>query len=406
MKAGCFRSGLSSEFFYRFHWALQVLVVGACVIYLFEWSHYMAGLMMTGDIWVNDFFAFWSFAKFTATRPVFEIYDDSILGNLQMDLGARPKNPSVYVYPPFFLLFIMPLGFLSYHLAYAVWLVSTFAAYAFASLYKQASRWAALLVVFAPASVITFAFGQTGFLSAAMIVGGFRLTATRPYLSGALLGLASFKPQLGILVPVALISARLWRTAAAPGATVVALVVASGAAFGWSTWLLWLEKIGVHAGRVLDTTSRYNPTITANLTSFGIDLMAARIVQVVAAVVVIVIIWICFRRGVTILTSAALFVGTFLATPYAFVYDLPLVTNAVLAVIFYRARTQQRLRLSESLIMASSLLLPIVMTETWRLSMLRSIPLILLLGLIVRHVFDPDVLRPGTAAAEETAPAR
>jgi hypothetical protein len=41
----------------------------------------------------------------------------------------------------------------------------------------------------------------------------------RPYLAGSLFGLMIFKPQLGLLLPVALIAGRQWRVFAAAAAT-------------------------------------------------------------------------------------------------------------------------------------------------------------------------------------------
>jgi hypothetical protein len=84
---------------------------------------------------------------------------------------------------------------------------------------------------------------------------------------------------------------------------------------------------------------------------------------------------------------SALLVGTFLATPYAFVYDMPMVTNAVLAVLRDRGQTNRALTIPELIVLALSLVLPVIMVLTWRPTMLRSIPLILLFGLIVWHHF-------------------
>ncbi len=44
------------------------------------------------------------------------------------------------------------------------------------------------------------------------MIGACRLLGRRPVLAGVLFGLAAVKPQLGLLVPVALISARQWRS--------------------------------------------------------------------------------------------------------------------------------------------------------------------------------------------------
>src|SRR4029077_15862582 len=170
----------------------------------------------------------WSYAKFLLLRPILGIYDNDALLDFQMDLGACPGCSLPFAYPPSFLLYLAPLGFLSYYLGYLLWAFGTFFLYFAMSLDKQQRRYAAFLTIFAPAAIIGFATGQTGLLASALIVGGFRLVTTRPILSGTLFGLASFKPQLGILIPIALMSARLWRTVVAACMTVLVLVLASG----------------------------------------------------------------------------------------------------------------------------------------------------------------------------------
>jgi hypothetical protein len=347
---------------------------------------YIYDKIKTNNNWFNDFFGLWSYARFLFFKPVFEIYNNVIILDFQMDLGACPKCLLPYAYPPFFLFYISLLGFVTYYIAYFSWSIVTLFLYCIASFDKQQRQYAIFLTILAPATVICFATGQTGLLSSALIVGGFRLVITRPILSGILFGLASFKPQLGILIPIALISARLWRTIAAACVTVLVLVLASGVAFGWSIWPLWFAKLLPHADWVMDVKDRLNPTITSSLTSIGVDLTVARSVQAGVAVFVGVIIWICFRHGVTLLAAAALLVGTFLATPYAIVYDMPLVTSAVLLVLRDRDQTNRTLTIPELIVFAMSLVLPIVMVATWRPALLRSIPLILLFGLIVwRH---------------------
>jgi Glycosyltransferase family 87 len=207
-------------------------------------------------------------------------------------------------------------------------------------------------------------------------------------------GVASFKPQLGILIPVALVSARLWRTFAAACGTIAVLVLASSMAFGWSLWPSWGEKLFSHANWVANVKDRYNPTISASLTFIGIDLAAARIVQLAVAAGVAVIVWVCFRRGVTALAVAALLAGTFLATPYAVVYDLPMLTSAIVVLLAERSRTETNPTLVEALILALALVLPIIILETWRLSALKSLPLLLLFGLIVRKIFHSRSVKP------------
>jgi hypothetical protein len=240
----------------------------------------------------------------------------------------------------------------------------------------------------APTTILTFLFGQTGFLTSGLMIGGFRLADRRPILSGVLFGLVSIKPQIGILIPIALISARLWRTLATSGGTILVLVLASSVAFGWSIWSLWFSQLLAHADRAATANlPQYMPTITANLTFLGVDLSVARVIQLAAAVAVASIIFFCFRRGVTNLGTSAMLVGTFLATPYAFAYDMPMLTNAILAVVHDERRMHRPLPMPEAFILVWSLILPVLLVETWRPGAIRSIPLILLFGLIVWRMF-------------------
>jgi hypothetical protein len=150
--------------------------------------------------------------------------------------------------------------------------------------------------------------------------------------------------------------------------------------------------------------NRYNPTIIANLSFLGVDMTVARFVQIFVAALVAIIIWVCFRRGVTLLATAALLVGTFLATPYAFLYDMPILTNAVLMVIRHKDQTNRSLTIPEAIVLLLSLVIPTMMLETWRPTMFRTVPLFLLLGLIVRDLFQSrsDIAKSGSAPAGET----
>jgi len=183
--------------------------------YAIRWGYFIFTNLGAGDIWNNDFFTLWSSAKFAAAHPVSAIYDRQALQDFQMDLGEYPNRALAFAHPPSFVFLTMPLGFTSYYVAYAAWSLGTFLCYFLASRCRRIRSAAVFLSIFAPATIITLAFGQTGFLTAALILGGFRLAGNRPVLSGIFFGLASIKPQLGMLIPIALISARRWRTFAA-----------------------------------------------------------------------------------------------------------------------------------------------------------------------------------------------
>jgi hypothetical protein len=382
--------------------ALAIIVTALALRFLYS----VLRSYSPNSIWDMDFFSIWSFAKFALANPVSEIYNNSKLMSFQMDFGAVPLERP-YPYPPSFLLLILPLAFLPYQIAFIIWDVFTLSFYILISLYKKWCVSAIFLTILAPATLQNFFTGQTGFLSAAFILGGFRLVASHPILSGTLFGLASFKPTLGILIPMALLSARAWRTLVAAVTTIGILVVASSLAFGWSTWEIWLAKLPAHADWSTAVPNRFKPTITANLAFLGVGLERARMVQYLVVVLVALVIWACFRRGVTPLAVAALLVGTVLATPYAFFYDLPILTNAVLIVIRHRDQTNRLLTIPEAAVLLLSLVLPVITLETWRPAMFRSVPLLLLFGIIVRDLyrFRRDLEEPRSESARRAVSA-
>ena len=121
--------------------------------------------------------------------------------------------------------------------AYILFIVPALAAYVFAMAGARFDwRWA-LAAVVAPATGITIISGQSGFLSGALMIGGLRLVSKRPMLAGILFGLLAYKPQLGVLLPVVLISAGQWRAVASAVLTVLACILVSTYFLGLQAWL-------------------------------------------------------------------------------------------------------------------------------------------------------------------------
>ena len=337
----------------------------------------------------GDFIALWSYAKIVSLHPASEIYDFATLHARQVDLGMNPAAENPFPYPPTFLLLLWPLGRLPYIVAYLVWMAGTLALFAWAVIGTCSRRLVCVLGVFlAPASVMCIASGQSGFLAAALIVAGMRLAGSRPVVAGILIGLLSYKPQLGFLVPIALASAGLWGALAVACLTVAGSAVVATLAFGWTVWPAWLSMVPVYA-EMFDRSKvqlQFMPTVIATLRLAGWSLPVAQGVQLVVAVAVVVLVSRCFRRNPGRLAVAALLVGTFLATPHAFIYDLPMLTAAVMLFIEERLATAPVFRLTEVLVLAWVTLFPVLMVAAGVAMPLSVLPLAVFFGLIVwRH---------------------
>ena len=332
----------------------------------------------------SDFFAQWSFALFAQTGDAARIYDGDALYRFQLALEPALRQTFPFPYPPDYLFAIWPLGWLPQGVAYLVWDAATLVLFLWAVFGTSVRTVMFWFVLLAPVTVITLIDGQNGLLNSGLIVGGMRLMGERPVLGGVLLGLATIKPQLGMLIPFGLIGAGYWRTLAAACVTAVLLAAVTALLFGWDIWPAWLGTLTGHAAYLDRSVNNYlKPTIMANLMLFGVAVPVAHAIQTVVAVAVAAIVFLCFRRGATDLSIATLQVGTFLAMPYVFRYDMPMQTNAILLLVRNRERTRQPVGLIEAAIIALGLLAPAVTTLTTRFFYVSGLSSLLLFGLVV-----------------------
>src|SRR5947199_191898 len=104
----------------------------------------------------------------------------------------------------------------------------------------------ALMAALAACSVLTLqllAYQAAGADYSCFWAGGLGLRR-RPLLAGVLLGVgAAIKPQIFLLVPLALAADRQWRTMLAAGVTGAALAAASALVWGVDVWRQWLQAL-------------------------------------------------------------------------------------------------------------------------------------------------------------------
>ncbi|MBV8778660.1 MAG: DUF2029 domain-containing protein, partial [Alphaproteobacteria bacterium] len=159
---------------------------------------------------------------------------------LSAPLPFRP-----FVYPPSYLLPMLPFGALPFVASYVGFQVVSAALLGTALWFGSRSIHHRLLVIggalLGPAAALNVAQGQNAFLSAALVVAGLRLLPLRPALAGAVLGLLTIKPQFWLLVPVALVAARAWRALAWSAVAAVMLALTSAFVLGLEPWREWLD---------------------------------------------------------------------------------------------------------------------------------------------------------------------
>ena len=345
---------------------------------------------------LGDFLALWSYAKIAVSHPATELYDIAALHQRQVALGVNPSLQKPFPYPPTFIIFLWPISLLPYGVAWVVWIVGTLGLFVWAVV-ATCSRLplCVLLILVAPVTGYTIALGQSGFMAAALIIAGLRLANTRPVLAGVLIGILSYKPQLCLLVPIALAAAGFWPALRVACATAVGLGLAATLAFGWQVWPSWLSMIPDYVSNFDRNTAALaiKPTVMANLLMVGVKLPVARCVQAFVALTVAILVWRCFRRNPGRLATAAVLVGTFLATTHAFIYDMPMVSAALALVIQERTDADASFSLGEVLILVLAFLFPALMMLTDFNLPVSSVCLLLFFGLILRR----QARQPGDA---------
>jgi hypothetical protein len=336
----------------------------------------------------GDSFALWSWGRFAGDYIASSIYDPAALRRAQLALGMAPGASYPFAYPPSFLLVVWPLGQLPGAVACAVLVLVSLPLYLWATVGANWRSPALVAALAAPTTAIAIVSGQSGFLAAALLAGGMRLAASNPVAGGVLLGLLTYKPQLGLLVPVALVAARLWRTLAIAGLTAIHLVAVTTILFGAAIWPSWAASLPGFSRQFAAESSEIvhlMPTVLVALLQQGVAPATARLAQWVATAAAAAIVWSLFRSGPPQLAGAGLLVAAFLATPYGFVYDMPILATALIWIVAERHCAGDALGTGEVVVMMSAMLSPIALAAGTSRFPLAPLSLILLLAAMVRR---------------------
>jgi alpha-1,2-mannosyltransferase len=214
-----------------------IAFVSFCIMWV-QWQTAGPGISKVS----GDFVSFWTAGQLALEGHAADAYREVPHFFKQFALhGDIGWGYLAFFYPPYFLLLCAGLALLPYLPALCLWLAATCALYAAAlrALVPKSVRGGERLwVLFLgyPAVMVNAGFGQNGFLSTALLGGAAIWLDRRPELAGLCFGFLAYKPQLGIIVPLALAVAGRWRCFAVAGVTVLAMAAAATLAFGTDIW--------------------------------------------------------------------------------------------------------------------------------------------------------------------------
>jgi alpha-1,2-mannosyltransferase len=279
------------------------VVLSACVYYLYAPE--------------VDFVSFWAAGRLALSGHAATAYDINAHRSVEETVthigGLMP-----FPYPPPFLFVVSAFAGPRYWLSYPLWMFATSGLYFAATRRLIAPRFA-----FAhPAAIVNAMIGQNGFLTSGIFLSGASALPRQPFAGGLILGLLAIKPQLGILLPVALLAGREWRAIGGAALSSLGLLALAVLAFGLDSYRGFFAITNQYAAFMV--ADRWNWAQQASVFGFFRFLHAAQGVAIAAqassAVAAAAITWRAWSAGnehkVAILAAA-----TLLVPPYVFTYD-------------------------------------------------------------------------------------
>jgi hypothetical protein len=314
-------------------YSLIVLVVGTLAFA--GWIAASDGLIdRNGKPLGTDFSNVYAAGSLTWQGRPAEAYDPALQHAAEKTIfGGRDVPFYGWHYPPFFLAVAFLVAAVPYGWGLALWLIASFAAY-LAMLRAILPRHETLLIAAAfPAVLVNVGHGHNGFLTAALLGGALHWLDRRPWLAGLLIGCLAYKPQFGVLIPIALLAGQRWSTIGSAVVTVTALLAISLATLGSGVWHAFIDSMNFTQTIVLeqgDTGWEKLQSIFSAARHWGANVPTAYALQgALALMLAASLAWLWRSDAAFELKAAALATASLLATPYVLDYDLAVMAVAI-----------------------------------------------------------------------------
>jgi hypothetical protein len=319
----------------------------------------------------TDFSSFYTAGALALEGNAAAAYDAGTHHAREQRLFGAQTPYYAWLYPPNFFLLAAPLALLPYPLSLAVWQGTTLALYLSvigAILYRLrrqnrvvAKLWLPVAASF-PAVFINLGHGQNGSLSAFLFGAALASLPRRPLIAGMLFGLLTYKPQLVIVVPFALLAAGQWRAIAAAAVTAIILASTSFLLFGADAWSSFTASTEISRKLLLeegDVGFEKLQSVFAAVRMWGGGVMLAYIVQgAVSAAAICATIRGWHSNRCPDMKAALLLAATVLASPHVLDYDLVLLAPSI--AFFVAARSDARFGGDEISVLAAVWVAPLL----------------------------------------------
>ena len=290
---------------------------------LYQWA-----MAYASDHFHNDFTFYYAAARIGTTHGWQSIYDLALQQAELNEMGSRIDIADLarYISPPPVAWLALPLTPLPYEIGYGIWSGLLLLALAWTWYLAAPGHGRARLVHLAAALawvpvIYGLQLGQPGLFVALGVAGSYALLTTgRPFAAGLALGVLALKPQLGFLLPAALLVSGRYRAFAGAAVAISVLALASAINIGPAGIATYQERLTFAAGVPVNRALTLAPYLG--------DLTVTRIVQVGIAVWALTLVYRFRRRAPGWMFVIAL-LGGLLASPYLHLDDLVMLGLAI-----------------------------------------------------------------------------
>lgn len=304
----------------------------------------------------TDFCSFYSAGQLALEGNALHAYNaNDLYAKEKTTVNSDKIGYYTFIYPPMFLLLLAPLASLPYLAALALWLGITLSFFVLMIRKLSKNKRAVILAFAFPATFLAIGHGQNAFLTTGLLAGRLYYLDRRPAIAGIMIGLLTFKPHLGVLIPIVLLATGHWRVLVVATLAALCFIATSFIAFGTETWQAFFNS-NKFAFQVLNeglVSYHKMQSLFASLRLMGASVPVAYISHAMLALLVtVVVVWIWRKSVDSSLKAAGLTIGALMITPFILDYDLTILSIPIACLAFYEINNNSGASLINLLVIA------------------------------------------------------
>ncbi|MEX0307502.1 MAG: glycosyltransferase family 87 protein [Ruegeria sp.] len=296
-----------------------------------------------------DFKVFWAAGHLAHLGDPLAAFDINRLAEIHE--ASMEDEWMIWSYPPAFLVALKPLGALSFSQAWAIFSAISIVAM-FLAVRPFACGITPVWFAFAlpPAILPNLYMGQTTALwTAGLLAALAALQNGRLVLAGFFIGLLTLKPQLGLLIPLALVASGAWKTIISATITTIVISLMATLVVGVGYWAEMRDMMELHFETIRYSIQSMTLMLSpySLLASIGLPDSVALALQWTLTALAGVAVFVAWRNPKVgfDLRAAVLILGISLSAPYFWFYEAGLVAMAALFLLRAGVLTTTPLRL-------------------------------------------------------------